>query len=192
MKIVFIGDSVTKGTDYGAVTSVDTFAHKIGTSLGYAQSEIINAGVGSDTSAGVLQRLGTDVISKAPAVCVLMIGINDCQGATLVATYRANVEQIFAQLATAGIRTVGITSNLQRGSTAEILAFQPYLQAFEDAAGAAGVTVIDLYREVANAYLYLSRDQFYALYVDAIHLTVQGHSFVAELAARQKNAAHFL
>lgn len=188
-KIIFIGDSITKGTDYGGVTAADTFAAKIGAANGF--TNCINAGVASDTSAGVLARLSVDVIQKAPAVCVVMIGINDWSTGVTVSAYRANIESIFSGLAAAGIRTVGITSSMQRGSTAEFAAFQPYVQAFEAEARAKRVPVVDLYRGMATSYLYLSSTDFAALYVDTVHLTVKGHDFVAALAGRPSFAGVF-
>lgn len=191
-KIVFIGDSITKGTSYGGVTQTDTFAYRIGIANGYAAPNIINAGVNSDTSAGVLNRLSVDVIAQAPAVCVVMIGINDWQNGVPVATYQANIRAIFAQLIAAGIKPVGITSSLQRGSADAIAEFQPFLWVFEAEASAAGVPVVDLYREMADSYLYSTATAFAALYADIVHLTKAGHQFVADLAARGKHAGYFL
>ncbi len=189
--IVFAGDSITKGTSYGGVTTVDTFAYKIGVANGYAPADIVNAGVNSDTSAGLLARLNVDVISKSPAVAVVMIGINDWAQGVSVSAYQSNIRAIFSQLIAAGIKPVGITSNLQRGSTEAILGFQPYLQAFENEAKLANIPVVDLYREVADAYLYYTSTQFYALYVDNVHLTKTGHQFVANVACREKYTGIF-
>lgn len=189
--IVFLGDSITKGTDYGGVTRTDTFAYKIGIANGYDPSNIYNAGVGSDKSSGALARLQTDVVSKNPDVCVVMIGINDWAAGVSVATYRQNVSSIFSQLKAAGIKPVGITSNLNRGSQATIAGYQPFLEAFEAEAKNQGVKVLDLYREVATSYLYLTATQFQALYVDSIHLTKSGHQFVANFANRDKFSGLF-
>ncbi len=191
-KIVFVGDSITKGTGYGGVTTEGTFAHKIGVANGYAVSEIIIAGVNSDTSAGVLNRLDVDVIAQDPTVCVVMIGINDWQTSIPVATYQANIRAIFSKLIAAGIKPVGITSSMQRGSTDAIAAFQSFLSAFEAEASAAGVPVVDLYRELAASYLYLSATAFAALFADNVHLTKVGHQFVVDLAARPKHAGYFV
>lgn len=192
MKIIFAGDSITKGTDYGGVTSTDTFAYKIGIANGYSASNIINSGVASNTSADVLARLTNDVISLNPAVVVLMIGMNDWKQGIPIATYQANIESIFTQLKSAGIKTVGITSSLQRGDTSTIQTFQGYLQAFESAAYKSMVNIIDLYREIADAYLYFTTAQFYAIYADSLHLSVVGHQFVTDLCGRPSHAGVFL
>ena len=191
-KIIFIGDSITKGTSYGGVSVTDTFAYKIGISSGYAPTDIINAGANSDTSAGILARLNADVISKSPAVCVVMVGMNDWQNGVTVASYASNIGAIFDALTAGGITVVALTSNMQRGSTAAIFGFQPFLRVFENAAAARGIHIVDLYREVGTSYLYLSATQFYANYVDAVHLSKAGHLFVAELAARACHSKAFV
>jgi acyl-CoA thioesterase-1 len=191
-KIAFLGTSVTKGTSYGGVTTAQTFAYKIGIANGYAASDILNKGVNSDTSAGMLARLNTDIIANAPAVCVVEVGPNDWQNGVAIATYKSNVASIFSQLITAGIKPVALNSSMQRGPTADFLSYQAYLKAFEDAAEAAGAILLDLYREMATSYLYYTSTQFNALYVDTIHLTATGHQFVTDIAARPKYTGVFV
>lgn len=183
MKIVFIGDSITKGVGYGGVTTADTFAQKIGTANGYGC--ILNKGVSSDTSAGVLARLQSDVIAEAPKVCVLMIGANDWQQNVPLATYKSNLNSISAAVRGAGIKLVHITSNMQRGSLSVILAFENYVKASEEMACDARM---DLWREMVLRGFTENHGQYYA---DAIHLNVAGHQYVAALAARQKHAGVF-
>lgn len=66
-KIVFIGDSLTKGIGYGGVTATDTFAYKIGIANGYAPADILNKGVSSDTAFGVLNRIQADAVHLSQA-----------------------------------------------------------------------------------------------------------------------------
>ena len=186
-RIAWLGDSVTKGTSYGGVGVTDTFAYKVGVANGYAVIDIINAGVNSDTSAGMLARLNSDVIACSPSVCVLECGLNDWQTGVPVSAFRANVAAIFTALKAANIKPVFL-SKMQRGSTADFAAYQSYLQAAEDECAVQGVNCVDLYREECASYLYLSNAAFYANYVDAVHLTVAGHQFVADLFARPKYA----
>lgn len=190
-KIVFLGTSITKGVGYGGVTAAQTFAAKIGAANGYAASDVINKGVSSDTSGGMLARLNADVIANAPAVCVVECGPNDWSMGVPLATYRANLDAIFAQLKAAGIKTVALNSSMQRGSTAQFIAYQAYLQTFENAASAAGVPVVDMYREMAASYLYYTSAQFYALYADTLHLSPTGHQFVTDIAARPRHSGIF-
>lgn len=189
-KIAWFGDSVIKGTSYGGVTTPDTFAHGVGVANGYAVADIINAGVNSDTSSGMLARINADVVALAPAVCVVECGLNDWVTAVPVASYRSNVAAIFSTLKAAGIKPVGL-SKMQRGPTVDFAAYQAYLQALENECALQGVKYIDLYREECAAYLYLSNTAFYANYVDAVHLTVAGHQFVTDLCARTRFSGWF-
>lgn len=190
-KIVFIGDSIAKGTSYGGVTTPDTFAYKIGVANGYAPADIINKGVNSDTSAGVLARLTTDVIALAPDVCVLMVGINDWWTNITLPAYLANMTAIVAQIKAANIKLVIMSSSVQRGPTADFFSYKKYLQAVEGLAAQNSLAYVDLYREMCAASLYLDSAGFLALYADVVHLSVAGHQFAADLAARPQFASVF-
>lgn len=193
MKIAWLGTSITKGIGYGSVTTTDTFAYKIGIANGYSAANILNKGVSSDTAAGMLARLSTDILANSPDVCVLEVGPNDWSTGVPVATFKANVASILSQLNTAGIKAVVLNSSMQRGSTADFANYKPYLQGLENEAATAGAPLIDLYRELAASYLYLSSTAFNALYADAvIHLSIAGHQFVADLAARPRFAGIFV
>ena len=187
MKIVFLGDSLTKGTSYGGVTTTDTFAYKIGIATGYLAAEIINAGVNGDTSANALARLNTDVIAYNPAVCSIMIGINDWATGVPVSTYQANMRSIIQGLLSANIRPVCMSSVMQRGSTSDFAGFKPYLEALQSLMYEMNLRYVDIYREYAYSYLYLTSTAFNANYADILHQTPTGHSFIASIAARQKN-----
>jgi lysophospholipase L1-like esterase len=184
-KIVFIGDSLTKGTDYGGVTPADTFAYKIGTANGYAPADILNKGVSSDTSTGVLARLQADVLGHAPAVCVLMIGINDWSLGVPVATFKSNLQAISAAVRGAGIKLVFITTNFQRGSVAQILGQEQYVRAMEEVENDG---VVDFFREMMTRTLTANYMQYFA---DVVHLSIAGHEYVAELSSRFKHVGFF-
>lgn len=187
-KIVFIGDSITKGTDYGGVTTTDTFAYKIGVANGYAPADIYNKGVSSDTSGGVLSRFQSDVVSLSPDVCVLMIGHNDRAQNVAVSTFTANLQAISDACVVAGIKLVIMTPPMERGSNALFVAFNPYLQAMENVASQYDLELVDQYREFCYAAL---RNQYTSLYVDTIHLTISGHTYVAGYAGRDKHQGVF-
>ena len=190
-KIVFIGDSITKGTDYAGVTTIDTFAYKIGTANGYAASDISNKGVASDTSSGVLARLQNDVISMRPGVCVLMIGVNDWKTGVPVDQYTSNVQQILRDLKSASIKPVVMSSVMYRGTNAQFASWKPYLEALENVCASEGVDCIDVYREFTYATYYAGPDVWKAYYFDQIHLAKAGHTFVAGIAARDLLAGVF-
>lgn len=191
MKIVLLGDSVTKGTGYGGVLTTETFGHLIGLSAGYPAGDIINKGVGGNNTADLLARLTPDVIALAPDVCLVMIGNNDISGTGKklpVATFKSNVALIIARLKAGNIKPVFVSPNMERGSNALFASFDPYIQALEEACAAADVCYVDLYRELCFAAL---RNNFMPFYVDTVHLSKAGHQFVASYAARSKHAGFF-
>lgn len=191
-KIAFLGTSLTKAIGYGGVTTAQTFAYKIGIANGYTAANILNKGVSSDTSSGMAARLATDIIANHPDVCVVEGFLNDWATGFPVATFKSNYHSIFQALQGNGIKVVVINSGVQRGlANTAFLAQQPYLLAMEDEAAAAGIPVVDLYREILTAYGYLSTTDFNALYADDAHFTVTGNQFVANLAARAKFAGVF-
>ncbi|MCI0347325.1 MAG: GDSL-type esterase/lipase family protein, partial [Chloroflexi bacterium] len=69
--VVFFGDSITGG--HGLPLEV-TFPHRLGAALG---RPVRNAGVSGDTTAGALQRLGSDVLAHRPKLVVVELGAND-------------------------------------------------------------------------------------------------------------------
>lgn len=60
-KIIFLGNSITEGGDWKALTGI---------------SSVINRGIGGDVTFGVLQRLA-DITRRQPSKLFILIGIND-------------------------------------------------------------------------------------------------------------------
>lgn len=188
-KIVFIGHSVVKGTDYGSVTAADTFARKIGLANGYVAADIINSGVGSDTSAGMLARVQSAVIAYAPSVCAVMIGVNDWSTSVPVASFKSNLSAFVDAVKGAGIKCVLFTDNVNRGTAAQFGAYYPYIEAIKEVALVKNCRVVDLYGAMSQRMLV---GDHASLYVDSIHLTVTGHQFVADHAAKPYYAGFFV
>ena len=191
-KIVFIGDSITKGTGYGSVTTTDTFAHKVGIASGYAVEDILNKGVGSDKTSGVLARLADDVLANAPDVCVLMIGANDWIQGVPVATYISNMRDIIGQIRAAGIRPVVLSTVPYRGSNAQFDTLAAQVEALEDLVAELGVDYVDVHRDVMMWYWRKGSAGWSALYADvSIHLSKAGHQWVADKLMRPCYASFF-
>lgn len=193
-KIAFLGDSVTKGTDYGGVTSAQTFASLIGVANGYSTADIINAGVGGNNSAQALARLDTDVISQAPDVCAIMLGNNDCRGSNSLppATMAENIRQIIVNLRAANIKPVVFSMGFERGTTSVIGSYVTYLRALDNVVASEKVDYVDVYREFAVTNLYLDSTIWIAMFADSLHLASSGHQYIADFAARQRFSGVFL
>lgn len=178
-KIVFIGHSVVKGTDYGGVTLADTFASKIGAANGYAANEIINKGLSNDTSAGVLARMQADVVANSASVCVVMIGVNDWGQSVPLQTFKANLLGIVSACNDAGIKCVMFTDNMHRGTTDVFVSYYPYIEAIKEVAHSSKSPLVDVYGAMSQKVL---ENNYLSLYVDNIHLSISGHSFIASQA----------
>lgn len=191
-KIVFIGDSITKGTDYGGVTSAECFAHLIGVAAGYTVGNIYNKGVSSENAADGLLRLTNDVINLAPSVCVVMFGNNDAYGAGKIQTpakYKSDMISYVVRLRDAGIKVVFHSPMMGRGDTTVFQGFNPYLIALEEVVGQYSVPYVDLFREYCFAS---ARSEYLPLYVDNVHQTKAGHQYIANYAIRLKHTGFYL
>jgi acyl-CoA thioesterase-1 len=76
IKIVFLGDSVTAGLGLLADQAYPALIGNEFAADGYAEVEIVNAGVSGDTTAGGLRRLG-DALESGVRILVVALGGND-------------------------------------------------------------------------------------------------------------------
>lgn len=189
-KIVFLGHSVVKGTDYGSVTAADTFVRKIGLAAEYAVADIINAGKSSDTTTGMLGRFATDVLAHSPAVLVFAgCVVNDWATGIPVATTKANLLNMATQAQALGIKCVMFTDNVNRGTAADFNAYYPYVEACKEVAFIKGLPLVDTYARMAQRIMV---GDHASLYVDPIHLTISGQQFYADFAAKPYHAGFFV
>ncbi|MFC1752719.1 GDSL-type esterase/lipase family protein [Thermoproteota archaeon] len=69
--VICFGDSITRGANVVAEKSYPSLLSKL---LG---REVINAGVGGDTTASAIRRLDRDVLERDPLLVVVILGGND-------------------------------------------------------------------------------------------------------------------
>jgi lysophospholipase L1-like esterase len=117
IKIVTLGDSITKGVRSG-VKPEETFASLLEAGLKQqgVQAEIVNVGIGGERTDMALARLEKDVIAIKPQIVTIMYGTNDSfvdKGRTeprLTATeYQKNLAALCDKLRAAGINAVLMT-----------------------------------------------------------------------------------
>ncbi len=103
-KVVAFGDSLTAFTGW-----VKSMLTEIGT-------DVINSGVGGDTSAMGRARFKTAVLDHKPDVCIINFGMNDQAKVVAtgksnipVATYKANIEYFIKELQKIGCYVVLVT-----------------------------------------------------------------------------------
>ncbi len=177
--IAFLGDSVTQGcfgihptndgsfeTEYDPTAAYHRYlADMLATLCPTAPVNIINAGIGGDTTEGALARMERDVIAHKPDLTVVCFGLNDSgHGKAWADTYAENLTKIFTALKEAGSEVIFMTPNMMctRASsriTNEVLlrvagelaerqnggVLDLYIERAKEAASACGVRVCDVY-----------------------------------------------
>jgi acyl-CoA thioesterase-1 len=117
VKIVTLGDSITKGVRSG-VTTDETFAARLQSTLREqgTVAEVSNVGIGGERTDQALLRLEKDVIAMGPRIVTIMYGTNDSyvdQGKSesrlTEHEYRDNLVQLVERLRRAGIQPVLMT-----------------------------------------------------------------------------------
>ena len=106
--IICFGDSLTAGE--GATAGHD-YPSRLSELLG---REVINAGVGGDTTESALKRLESDVLRRDPLLVIVLLGGNDfLQKASREATFR-NLEEMVHRIESHGamVVLVGVQAGL--------------------------------------------------------------------------------
>ena len=77
-----------------------------------SEVEVINAGVGGNSSANLLPRVHEDVIAKHPDLVILMVGTNDAlnsQKLTAPEVFVANLEKLVTEMTGSGSEVILMT-----------------------------------------------------------------------------------
>ena len=77
-----------------------------------SEVEVINAGVGGNSSANLLPRVHEDVIAKHPDLVILMVGTNDAlnsQKLTAPEVFAANLEKLVTEMTGSGSEVILMT-----------------------------------------------------------------------------------
>jgi lysophospholipase L1-like esterase len=198
LRIVAFGDSVTLGVRRG-VHEYQTFRYLLERWLRERglRVEVINAGVGGDTTAKALQRLDRDVLAAEPDVVIIQFGLNDAamvdpgpvarsEPRVSLEAYRANLATMLDRLQAAGVRTLLCTPTpmSRRYPYANIGAYaehadinfmvRRYAEAVRQLAKERRVPCVDLFS------LFINRPNGLALIKDGCHPYAAGHRLVAE------------
>lgn len=101
MKALFcMGDSLTEGAD---IPVGHTWPSMVGNALNL---DVINCGIGGDTTAGMLSRFYPEVVAKMPAFVYIMGGTNDLWWGLEVNTVLGNLFSMVVQARHYGIAPV--------------------------------------------------------------------------------------
>jgi acyl-CoA thioesterase-1 len=189
LKVVCLGDSVTKGVRPG-VKVEETFCAVLQKKLLEAgtKAEVVNFGVGSQTTALALPRMA-EVLATKPTHVVIMYGINDSwidkdktESRLSVADYSANLKKMIARLRQEKITPLLMTSNpvaAPKYPPERNAHLKKYVEAMRRLAREEKVALIDVYARFAE--LALEGTDFNSLFTDAMHPNPKGHAVIADL-----------
>jgi acyl-CoA thioesterase-1 len=188
-RVVCLGDSVTKAVRPG-VEPHETFCALVQQELSRSGRpvEVVNAGIGGNTTEDGLKRFQTDVLDHKPNVVVLMFGLNDSwidagksESRLTVHEYRANLDTMLELLSGHGIKAVLMTPNPALAPTygAERNAtLRPYVDVVRQLARHHELPLVDVYQHFAE--LALERE-INSLFTDDMHPNPAGQKQIAEL-----------
>jgi lysophospholipase L1-like esterase len=196
--IVAFGDSVTRGVRPG-VTERQTFRSILEQQLRKkgVHADVVDAGLGSDTTASGLARLEQDVLREKPKLVIIMFGINDAamvdggpvarsEPRVSLEAYRDNLRSMVTEICKSGSKVLLCTptpmsrkyvySDIGAYAQQNDMNFQlrNYAQAVRDLAAELKLPVLDTFR------LFEQSPDRMQLIEDGCHPYVQGHAIIAE------------
>ncbi len=196
-RIICHGDSLTEGKD---IEAAYRWSSLLQNGLG---TEVINTGIGGDTTAGLLSRFATDVIPHKPDAVILMGGINDFWWDLPINTVIAN---LLTMAYHSQFHEIAPLFGLPMPFDIDRAAKQPYSppeagydqllakvkslgKKLKSIADESDIPVLDFY------HLFIDDDDQICQHLfldDGVHANRQGHRLMAELAMSQIGNLFFL
>lgn len=194
VRVVCLGDSITEGYRPG-VKEEEAFPDRLEAALrkGGMDAEVLNVGVGGETTVRARERLKAAVIDQKPDVVTVMYGANDSyidEGKTAprvaLDEYRANLTAIVRDLRAAGIKPVLMTTNRygdahppDGAGKHPQLQMDEYMKACREVAAAERVPLADHQRHWAEAAK--GGTDIEGWLTDHLHPNARGHAELAEV-----------
>lgn len=178
LKAAFLGDSQTDNRHWSSPAHYPAILEAIFNEFNPAVT-VINAGVGGDDSGEALARLDKDVIEKAPDICFVLLGGNDCMfwgrdhSTVSPGKHRENIAETVSRLKAAGCRVVLMTYPripvLDERERAILDALNANFAGIVDSLGAESLSI----GELLNA-----REPRRMFSPDMIHLSPEAHALM--------------
>ena len=210
LRVIAFGDSTTAPRN----TIQEVYADRLVKALAKHRIpiEVINAGVGGNTTEHARRRFERDVLSRAPNLVVIQFGINDSAldvwkdppataPRVAVDRYRENLLHFVRTLKDRGVQVILMTPNPLRwvAKTKSLYGkppydpddpqgfdapLSPYRTAVREVADQEGAPLIDVFQAFAD-YAKRTNRPVDDLLLDGMHPNDEGHRIVAELLAEQ-------
>lgn len=189
VRVVCLGDSVTAAVRAG-VQPHETFCALLQQQLSTADRpvEVINAGVGGNTTEHALQRFQADVLNRKPRVVVIMFGLNDSwidagKSASRLTEheYRANLDAMLELLSGHEIQAVLMTPNPALAPTygpERNATLRGYVDVVRSLARHHDLPLVDVYQHFAEL---AQEREINSLFTDDMHPNPAGQKQLAEL-----------
>ena len=182
--IVAVGDSITAGSYDSEVKGgwVTRLATKLDAAYPQARITVRNAGIGGDTTWGVLARLQRDVISAHPQLVIVSIGTNDFNSGVPASTYAERLGAIVARLRSTAQPPVIVLASLLPFAglpPARLRAEERYNDIIRQTAAANRLGYLDLF----DQWLALGHTYWHSLRHDTVHPNPIGYELMASVTA---------
>jgi len=152
--IVMLGDSITEFGPWQAM---------------FPNIGVLNRGIGSDTTRGVIERL-PEVMTRKPRAVFVMIGVNDLRAGSQPEAVIGRIQQIATSLRTSGIAPV-LQSILYTADQAVNRSIRAVNVSIETWCSSNGCVYVDVNRALAPGGTLLSKYTW-----DGLHLNGDGYA----------------
>jgi lysophospholipase L1-like esterase len=188
-RIIFLGDSITQLglKPNGYITIIKDSLSKNNPSV-----DIIGAGISGNKVTDLQIRVERDVISKAPTIVFIYIGINDVWHSitpglhgTPKDQYEAGLKEIIEKIKQTGARIILCTPSVigekQHGTNKIDGMLDEYAEISRKVANEEDVQLLDLHKDFINYIAAHNPDDIDkgVLTLDGVHLNDSGNKFVA-------------
>jgi len=167
--LVAFGDSLTEGS---GVDPASNYPAKLQIRLDRAahRYQVVNEGIGGDTSAQGLNRADA-VVSLNPAIIIVEFGANDGLRGIPVAATRLNLEEIVRKFQSAGIQVVLAGMEMPPNYGPEYT--RSFREIFQSLSKSLKVPLIPFFLDGVGGHPELNQE-------DGIHPTAEGYDIVVE------------
>ncbi|CAM3222296.1 SGNH/GDSL hydrolase family protein [Vagococcus fessus] len=175
-KLFLFGDSITAG--YGDEGITDELTKRV--QCAFPDTDVINAGIPGDTTAGALNRIEEHILRYNPDEVVVFFGANDVANYVGVSPvdYRRNLLEIIERIGKEKVVLLSgpYTGQKRHGEDRSLVAIKQYVAVAETVACETGVPFVNLLEAMEK-----EADVMALLQEDELHFSDKGYDFLARI-----------